>query len=75
MIRKCTCHNYYMDTHYGTGMRVMNLMKDGKAARCTACGMVHILPTKERTTEKEMPPAKEEATEKRPQAKRRKKGE
>ncbi len=47
VIKKCSCHNYYMDTQYGANMRVMNVTGDGKAARCTACGMAHILSAKE----------------------------
>lgn len=36
--KKCTCHNYYMDTHYGAGLRVVNVKKGQDVGTCTACG-------------------------------------
>lgn len=51
VIKKCHCHNYYMDTQYGVNMRVMNVTGDGKAARCAACGMTHILSAKDERTQ------------------------
>lgn len=37
-IKKCTCKSKFQDKTYGKDLRVHNLGKDGKQAKCTVCG-------------------------------------
>jgi hypothetical protein len=52
-IVKCTCKKEkgqgatWQDEKYGPGLRVANLRKDGKSARCVVCGTEHNVASKE----------------------------
>ena len=38
MQMKCTCKHAFQDAQYGQGVRLHNIGKMGKEARCTVCG-------------------------------------
>ena len=40
MILKCNCKHAFQDKEYGQGLRLHNIMKGNKKARCTVCGTV-----------------------------------
>jgi len=47
IILPCTCHSVFQDTKQGPGLRVHNIMGNGKQARCSNCGTVHDMPHKD----------------------------